>query len=67
MMTPYFSEFLAEDEKCLSCDGETPKHECPKAVRSCGHHCNCSWIQDICHWCKTEFGENGAESVGESE
>ena len=29
--------------------------DCPQAKRPCGHHCNCSWEQDVCHWCGKEF------------
>lgn len=51
---------LPEDE-CLSCSEGMPPAECPKSLRPCGHHCNCSWDQDVCHWCRVEFGEDGAE------
>lgn len=42
--------------------GETspyPHNECPTSKRPCGHHCNCSWVHDSCHWCGVEFGEEG--------
>lgn len=42
--------------ECYSC-GEMPTHECPASQRPCGHHCNCSWIHDHCHWCGKEWGE----------
>lgn len=45
------------DSPCISCGEEMPFHECPKSLRSCGHHCDCSWIHDVCHWCGEEFGE----------
>jgi hypothetical protein len=32
-----------------------PKGECPESQRVCGHHCNCSWTQDHCHWCDMKF------------
>ena len=50
------------DEECFTC-GEDPErkqyplNECPNGKRPCGHHCNCSWDQDHCHWCDKEFGE----------
>lgn len=51
------------DDECLTCtedpEGtEYPKGECPGGRRPCGHHCNCSWIHDHCHWCNAEFGED---------
>ena len=46
----------ADPETEGSEDG-APKNECPQSKRPCGHHCNCSWEQDICHWCGEEFGE----------
>lgn len=48
-------------EECSSC-GDMPEGECPKSLRPCGHHCNCSWVHDCCHWCNVEFGEDGAET-----
>jgi len=56
------------DEDCITCpehqayldQGEVspyPLNECPESKRSCGHHCNCSWVYDHCHWCDKEFGE----------
>ena len=46
------------DDECGSCgeDG-TDINECPKSKRPCGHHCNCSWTQDVCHWCGATFDE----------
>ncbi len=44
--------------ECDSC-GQTPENECSEARRFCGHHCNCSWVHDVCHWCGEEFGEEG--------
>ena len=48
-------------EGCDTCSelGAEDLNECPKSQRPCGHHCNCSWIHDCCHWCGAEFGENG--------
>lgn len=43
--------------ECISCGERSPVGECPKAERECGHHCNCSWIQDACCWCGAEFGD----------
>jgi len=46
---------LPEDE-CLTCtEGGIPEGECKKSLRPCGHHCNCSWSQDCCHWCGAEL------------
>lgn len=44
---------------CVTCEQELEPNECPKSERKCGHHCNCSWIHDYCHWCGKEFGEDG--------
>ncbi len=49
--------------ECASCPEGMPRGECEESRRPCGHHCNCSWDQDICHWCGAEFGEDGAEST----
>lgn len=60
-----------EEDECLTCSendgyertGEAApyeKNECPKSRRACGHHCNCSWVHDCCHWCGAEIGEEGA-------
>lgn len=54
-------------EDCASCGELTPWNECPKSQRSCGHHCNHSWEQDICHWCGVTFGENGVETTQAAE
>lgn len=35
---------------------EEEEPECPNSERPCGHHCNCSWIHDHCHWCGKDFG-----------
>jgi len=53
---------MTEHDECISCDGVTPENECPDSERPCGHHCNCSWIHDHCHWCGVEFGEEGKET-----
>lgn len=44
---------------CSSC-GEGVRGDCSKSERPCGHHCNCSWDQDVCHWCGRTFGEDSA-------
>jgi hypothetical protein len=48
-------------DDCLTCSEGMAEGECPKSKRTCGHHCNCSWIQDCCHWCGIEIGEDGTE------
>ena len=60
-------EAVELSESCDSCPDPTvegsegePEDECPYSRRSCGHHCNHSWSHDHCHWCDTEFGEDGA-------
>lgn len=53
---------ISDEDECLSCPEEMPRNECPKSKRRCGHHCNCSWIHDRCHWCGVEFGEDGGET-----
>lgn len=46
------------DGECSSCgDPECPDGECPVSERPCGHHCNCVWVNDTCHWCGIQFGE----------
>lgn len=46
------------DEECSTCaEGGYPKGECPASRRPCGHHCNCSWVHDCCHWCGGEYAE----------
>lgn len=45
-------------EECATCgDPAYSRNECPKSERPCGHHCNCSWVHDCCHWYGAEFGE----------
>lgn len=47
------------EDECLSCaQGIRGESRCPESNRDCGHHCNCSWEQDHCHWCGEQFGEN---------
>lgn len=52
--------------ECDTC-ADDPRHavypigECKASERRCGHHCNCSWVHDCCHWCGTEFGGDGEE------
>jgi hypothetical protein len=48
------------DAECGTCGedfGEQAK--CPGSKRSCGHHCNCVWIHDECHWCPAYVNEDG--------
>lgn len=50
------------DDECFTC-AEDPEHkeypvgECPKSKRPCGHHDDCLWYQDVCHWCGFEYTE----------
>lgn len=48
-------------DECLTCTepGSGVEGECPPSRRSCGHHCNHVWDQDICHWCGAEVNEEG--------
>lgn len=46
---------------CYSCGEPGADHPCPNSKRPCGHHCNCSWVHDRCHWCGKEFGEEAGE------
>ncbi len=48
-----------EDQVCYSC-GEPAAGACPNSKRPCGHHCNCSWTNDRCHWCGKEWGEDSS-------
>ena len=51
-----------EEDECFTCgEGGFPLNECPKSERQCGHHCNCSWVHDCCHWCGVEFHGDGLE------
>lgn len=44
------------DGECITCaEGTGEPYECPQSLRQCGHHCNHSWSQDICHWCGEEW------------
>jgi len=63
-------DYAASDEGCLTC-GEVDANgqpyltgECPRSDRPCGHHCNCSWVHDCCHWCGAEMDEGGEYQVG---
>jgi hypothetical protein len=49
----------ADADECASCGEGTPRNECPGSKRPCGHHCNHSWEDSLCHWCGREFGEGG--------
>lgn len=51
----------AGETECFSCDEVNAEEKCPKSKRACGHHCNCSWVHDHCHWCDKEFGEEAGE------
>lgn len=44
---------------CLSCTEGLPANECPASKRPCGHHCDCSWTQDVCDWCRAETDDDG--------
>jgi hypothetical protein len=52
------------DPECTSCPEGMPENECPASRRQCGHHCNCSWVHDHCHWCDAEFSEEEASPAG---
>lgn len=55
------------DSVCLSCAEEIPEGECPEcpnSKRPCGHHCDCSWVQDECCWCGAIFGDVDDPSFG---
>ncbi|TAL45879.1 MAG: hypothetical protein EPN91_01325 [Salinibacterium sp.] len=56
-----------QPDDCISCGEEIAKNDCPKSKRSCGHHCNCSWIHDGCCWCGQEFGDDGGGKHESSE
>ena len=48
-------------DECLTCaEGAGDEGECPESKRPCGHHCNCVWIHDVCHWCGAEVNDDGA-------
>lgn len=49
------------EEECAACPEGIPKGECKQSKRPCGHHCNCSFEHDHCHWCDKWFGEDGKE------
>ena len=48
---------------CPTCSGDTSAedHPCAKSQRD-GQHCNCSWENDICHWCGLEWLGDGEVS-----
>lgn len=51
-----------DGDECLSCGEEgdqDPEMKCPSAKRSCGHHCNCIWVHDRCHWCPAHITFDG--------
>ena len=48
------------EDECWTCaEGVGFEGECPESKRRCGHHCNCVWVHDCCHWCGAEVGEDG--------
>ena len=49
------------DPECDTCTepGSGIEGECPMSKRPCGHHCNCVWENDHCHWCDAEVNEDG--------
>lgn len=51
------------DPECSACrpSDECSDILCRKSQRECGHHCNCVMIHDHCHWCLTEWVEDGRE------
>lgn len=55
----------AVEDECLTCgEMDNAAGECPRSKRPCGHHCNCSWIHDCCHWCGAEMAEEGEYQIG---
>lgn len=54
----------AIDAECGTCGGDIPENECPQSKRSCGHHCNCVWVHDECHWCGAVFGDEDDPNFG---
>lgn len=58
-------ETVVTEDECLTCgEVDNAEGECPNSKRPCGHHCNCSWIHDCCHWCGAEMDEDGEYQVG---
>lgn len=51
------TDHLGQFDGCLSCGEGMPAGECPSSKRPCGHHCDCSWTQDVCDWCGAVFGD----------
>lgn len=47
------------DDGCESCAQGIAGNECPQTKRPCGHHCECLWSQDVCHWCGVEITDSG--------
>lgn len=52
-----------QSDDCVSCGEEIAPQDCQNGKRPCGHHCNCSWTQDVCCWCGKEFGEETEEET----
>lgn len=47
-----------EENECYDCGNEDTQDEyCVKSEKDCKHHCNCSWVFDVCCYCEVEFGE----------
>lgn len=53
------------EDDCVSCGMPPDQLTCSRSKRPCGHHCNCSWTQDVCHWCGAEFGDVDEPGFGE--
>jgi hypothetical protein len=53
--------------ECYDCGEGMPKNSCPGSKRSCGHHCNCIWIHDMCHWCDAVINDEGNLVMGRGE
>lgn len=59
---------MTEENECIDCaEGVNPFDKCPQSKRPCGHHCNCVWVHDHCHWCgmESEETDNGADWPGD--
>lgn len=52
---------MVRSTDCADCGELMPEQCCPKSRRPCGHHCDCVWTQDTCHWCGVEFHGDGLE------
>lgn len=54
---------IAESSECYSCENKIPWNECKESKLECGHHCNCTWIHDMCHWCNEWIAEDKGRIV----